>query len=59
MSRKKLPAGRRKDEYIVLRCDKPLKQKLDEIAERDDIPLVQVIRTAVKEYIEKKAEAAA
>lgn len=58
MGRKKLPSKQRKDIVIGVRCDSELKLKLDRIVARTpDLTLVQAIRTALREFVEKQAAA--
>jgi len=55
MGRHKLPTSQRKDIVLGVRCDQGLKRKLDELARAKELTLVQVMRAALKHYVEKGA----
>lgn len=55
MGRRKLPVGQRKDIVLGLRCDPGLKRKLDSIAKKRGLALVDVMREALREKAEKEA----
>lgn len=45
-----------KDVKISLRLDEEVKQKLEDLAQEQDMSVSQIVRAAIKQYIQKKEE---
>lgn len=43
-----------KTTHIDFKCDQDMKDKLQEVAKQKDIPLSQILRDLVKEYLNKQ-----
>jgi hypothetical protein len=55
MSRTAKPKTQRKDLLIGVQVETGMKQRLEEIARDRDVPLSQLVREALKQYLEKAA----
>jgi predicted transcriptional regulator len=55
MGRRTKPVIQQKTIYIGLRVDPALRQQLEDLARETDLTLTQIVRRAVKEYLEKAA----
>ena len=58
MARRTKPTTQQKTIYIGLRVDPVLRRRLEDLTRESDLTFTQIIRRALKEYIDKLEKAA-
>ena len=43
----------KRDERVVIRIDKETKERLKQIAKKEDLPVSHIVRKALREYLKK------
>jgi hypothetical protein len=58
MARTPKPRTERKDELIAAQVEAVMKRDLEEIAQSRDVPVAQIVREALKRYLDQAKRAA-
>ena len=57
MPRKPKAVTKRKGELLGVQVDAPMKRNLEDLARTRDIPVAQIVREAVKQYLDREQAA--